>query len=264
MTGVLGIIALLIVLALSLIVTRVATVALTLTGLSEEAARFQARSAFTGTGFTTREAENVVNHPVRRRIIMLLMILRSAGLVTIILSLILSFLGSADDTTQLMRITWLFGGVIVLWIASSSRVLDRYMKRLIEWTLRRWTHLDVTDYASLLRLSGDYTVVEVLIKQDDWLANKQLQNCHLPREGVTILGITRDDGTYIGVPRGSTEIQPGDTLILYGMADALSELDKRRVGSEGDEAHERAVAEQQRRIDQQELVDREHRRKTAG
>jgi hypothetical protein len=262
MTGGLGIIALLIVLALSLIITRMATVALTLTGLSEEIARFQARSAFTGTGFTTREAENVVNHPVRRRIIMLLMVLRSAGLVTIVLSFILSFLGSADDTTRLIRIIWLAGGVIVLWIASSNRVLDRYMRRFIEWTLRRWTKLDVTDYASLLRLSGDYTVVEALIKPEDWLANKRLENCHLPREGITILGITRDDGTYIGVPRGATEIQPGDTLILYGRAQALSELDKRLAGSQGDEAHERAVAEQQRRIDQQELVDREHRRKT--
>jgi hypothetical protein len=67
MSGIVGIIALLTVLVLSLLITRVATVALTMTGLSQEAARFQARSAFTGTGFTTKEAEDVVNHPVRRR-----------------------------------------------------------------------------------------------------------------------------------------------------------------------------------------------------
>ena len=54
------------VLSLSLFVTQLATIALTYTGLSLEAARFQARSAFTGTGFTTSEAENVVDHPVRR------------------------------------------------------------------------------------------------------------------------------------------------------------------------------------------------------
>ncbi|MGZ3673172.1 MAG: potassium transporter TrkA, partial [Ktedonobacterales bacterium] len=43
----------LLVLTLSLIIERIATVALTLTGLSRDAAAFQARSAFTGTGFTT-------------------------------------------------------------------------------------------------------------------------------------------------------------------------------------------------------------------
>jgi len=63
MVGIVGIIALLTVLALSLVVTRIATVALAATGLSREAAQLQARSAFTGTGFTTAEAEKVVDLP---------------------------------------------------------------------------------------------------------------------------------------------------------------------------------------------------------
>ena len=89
MVGIIGIVALLTVLGLSLVITRLATMALVMTGLSEEAARFQARSAFTGTGFTTSESEKLVNHPVRRQIVMLLMILRSAGLISIVISLIL-------------------------------------------------------------------------------------------------------------------------------------------------------------------------------
>ena len=61
----LSIISLLVVLTLSIVVTRVATVALTYTGLSRESARFQARSAFTGVGFTTSESEKAVKeaHP---------------------------------------------------------------------------------------------------------------------------------------------------------------------------------------------------------
>lgn len=66
MVGIIGIVAFLTVLALSLTITRVATLVLAMTGLSWEAARFQARSAFTGTGFTTSEAESIVSHPVRR------------------------------------------------------------------------------------------------------------------------------------------------------------------------------------------------------
>jgi Trk-type K+ transport system membrane component len=46
-----------IVMLLFLIVTRVTTVVLTLTGMSRGSARFQARSAFSGVGFTTSEAE---------------------------------------------------------------------------------------------------------------------------------------------------------------------------------------------------------------
>lgn len=85
---------LLVVILLALLVMRVATVVLTLTGLSRESARFQARSALTGVGFTTREAESVVNHPVRRRVVMLLMLIGSAGVISVVTTLILSFAGA--------------------------------------------------------------------------------------------------------------------------------------------------------------------------
>lgn len=109
-----AIISLLTVLVVSLAVVRVATVALTLTGLSRELARFQARSAFTGSGFTTAESERVVQHPVRRRIIMLLMLLGSAGLVTAMSTMLLSILqltsGDSWGLTEWLRILFLFGG----------------------------------------------------------------------------------------------------------------------------------------------------------
>ena len=78
------IISLLIILTLSILITRIATVALVVTGLSREAARFQARSAYTGVGFTTDESEKVVNHPVRRKILLVLMLLGNAGIITTI------------------------------------------------------------------------------------------------------------------------------------------------------------------------------------
>ena len=136
MIGFIGVIAAITVLALSLIITRLATSALALTGLSHEAARFQARSAFTGTGFTTSEAEKVVDHPVRRRIILLLMTARSAGLVTIIITLILSF-GTGAGRSQLLRLLGLAGGVAVLWLISGSKQVDRYLERIIERALAR-------------------------------------------------------------------------------------------------------------------------------
>ena len=92
----LAIVTLLLVVAFSILVTRTAAVALTHTGLSQEAARFQARSAFTGVGYTTSESETVVNHPVRRRIVMLLMWVGNAGIVTAISTLILSFVNRGD------------------------------------------------------------------------------------------------------------------------------------------------------------------------
>ena len=55
-----------IVIMIALGAVRMGTLALQRTGLSREAATFQAQSAFMGVGFTTSESESLVNHPVRR------------------------------------------------------------------------------------------------------------------------------------------------------------------------------------------------------
>jgi len=264
MLGIIGIIAVLTVLSLSLLVTRIAATALTLTGLSREAARFQARSAFTGTGFTTREAEKVVDHPVRRRIITLLMITRSAGIVSIIISLILSFGGSAEESEKLYRFLWLIAGLVALWAAASSRYIDRYLSRCIEWAFRKWTDLDTRDYQGLLKLSGEYAVKELAVKAQDWLADKTLKNCRLTEEGVIVLGIYRDNGDYVGAPTADTRIYAGDLLILYGRSGALQELDQRREDSAGEAAHERAVSRQRQHVAAQEAQEEAHQRKRAA
>jgi len=66
-----ALITLLAAISVSVLVGRVATQAFQITGLSRQAASFQSRSALTGTDFTTRKAESVVDHPVRRRILMI-------------------------------------------------------------------------------------------------------------------------------------------------------------------------------------------------
>lgn len=247
MTGVIGIAALLTVLALSLVITRIATVALSATGLSREAARFQARSAFTGTGFTTSEAEQVVDHPVRRKIINLLMVTRSAGLVSIVISLILSFGGAGSADERLSRLGFLVGGALFLLLLVRISAVDRFLSKLISRALDRWTDLDTRDYLSLLKLSGAYAVTELVVQKDDWLEGKSLAQCELPAEGVTILGIYRADGNYLGAPRADTDLRSGDTVILYGHSDNLRELDERKADTRGDEAHGEAVAEQKAR-----------------
>jgi Trk-type K+ transport system membrane component len=61
-----ALISLLVVVSLSMLVIRIGTRALGMTGMSKEAAAFQSLSAFSGTGFTTGEAEMVVTSPERR------------------------------------------------------------------------------------------------------------------------------------------------------------------------------------------------------
>lgn len=238
----------LIVLTFSLIVVRVATVGLTITGLSKDLAQFQALSAFTGSGFTTRESEEIVNHPLRRRIVMHLMLLGNAGIVMMVSSVMLSFLdtGASEHWTRLwqFRVLILAVGIVVLWLLATSRYVEKVMWQINGWALRQFLRIDVHDYTRLLRLSHDYVVWEMRVDPENWLAGRTLSESELANEGILVLGIERSDGVYLGAPRGHTYIQPNDQLILYGRQDSLFDLDERKPDMIGNLHHVIAVTRQ--------------------
>jgi len=241
-----AIISLLVIISLSILITRIAATALIQTGLSKDVARFQARSAFTGMGFTTNESEHVVNHPVRRKILMILIFLGSAGVISTISSLILSFMALERIGYISVEIVVLVVGLIALWLLVQSKWIDRKLSYIINRALNRYTSLDVRDYYSLLHLSDNYRVSEIKVEQQDWLADKTLNDLQLHDEGILVLGIKRSNGEYIGAPRGETKIYNDDTVTLYGRASLLESLDDRQKGHSGDQKHTDAVLEQER------------------
>ncbi len=240
-----AILSLLLVVFLSILITRVATIALTHTGLTRESAKFQARSAFSGAGFTTSESEMVVNHPVRRRIVLILILIGNAGIVAAISSLILTFVRQGDSTTLTIRIVVLVTGILGLWAFASSRWVDRWLSRTVDALLKRHTDLNVTDYASLLHLTGEYRLAELRVEKDDWIDGLTLAEARLRDEGINVLGIKRADGTFLGNPTGETRAHNRDSLVLYGRIEAIGELDRREKGFRGDIEHREAIKEQQ-------------------
>jgi hypothetical protein len=257
MLGIVGAIALLTTLGMSLVVTRVAAKALILTGLDEQVARFQARSAMTGTGFTTEESEAVVRHPVRRRILLGLMVLRSAGLFTIVISLILSFANAGAGPRQVWLLLAIVLGIGLLWYVSRRPWFDRLIQRLVQWRFRDIARAPFRDYAALLRLEGEYAVSEVRVSDGSWLDGQEVSRCGLADEGIVLLGIVRPNGRYVGAPRPDTELRAGDVLRLYGREENLEELKRRRAGLAGERSHQEAVREQSERLDEQERQERQ-------
>lgn len=233
-----GAISFLIILLISMVIVRIAGVMLSLTGVSMDTAQFQARSAFTGTGFSTRESEMIVNHPVRRRIISSLMLIGNIGFVSFVSSIVLGFTTTTGEQETLFSLYILAGGLVVLFIISKSRALNGLFLRIITFFLRGFTKIHAKDYDSLLNLSGEYEIVSIKIAADHWCANKKLMEMHLSDEGILILGITRKDGYYSGTPHGTHSVFDGDTLLLYGREQSLRTLDGRPAGDAGDAIHE--------------------------
>jgi hypothetical protein len=240
-----ALISLLVIVTISLIMVRIGADALTMTGLSRDLAFFQAQSAFSGVGFTTTESESVVSHPARRRIIRLLMLFGNAGITSSIATLILTFYRGTSRELAL-RLVIVAISLALLCLASTSKLVDRILTKLIKKALSRWTKLSVRDYARLLKIATGFAVSEIEIKSGEWLCDRTLSEVALTSEGVLVLGIRRTDGTYLGIPLGTTTIKCGDVLTCYGRENILRQLSERVSGTEGDAEHSAAVVEQQR------------------
>jgi hypothetical protein len=241
-----AIVLLIVIAILSLLITRIATIALSVTGMAHQAARFQARSALSGVGYTTREAETVVNHPVRRRIVMALMLAGNVGLVTAVAGLLAGFLG-AGGRQAAIRTMLLVGGLAAVYTVSRVGVRgplavpvtgrgDRPGLRPRHPRLR-WSA------APLPRLHPQ----ELTVDADHWMAGRSLRECALRDEGATVLGMARADGGYLGAPDGDTEVEAGDTLVVYGHREVFADLAGRRPGAAGDDGHHAAVGRHRRR-----------------
>lgn len=251
-----GIAAVLVLISLSIVITRIGATALQVTGVSHDLAHFQSRSAFTGVGYTTSEAERIAQHPVRRRIVGVLMLLGNAGIVSVVASLVLGFSG-ASLRQALGRLGVLVLGLLLLWWLTSTERFNLWAQRVIERAVSRLTTLEVRDYVHLLHLSGEYAVRELAVDADDeWLLHASLDELDLPGEGLLVLGVRRADGRYVGAPPGDVELRDGDTLVLYGRREAIADLSNRQSRREGERAHDQAVAEQQRVEERERAEDR--------
>jgi hypothetical protein len=115
-----SIFALFIIALVSLFAVRVGATALMMTGLSWDTASFQSYSAFFGVGFTTREAEMVVNHPVRRRIIRDLILAGNVGLTSGLATLVVTLMQTA-------------GTRHLLFVVGGGRLLDHFDGAVEGW-----------------------------------------------------------------------------------------------------------------------------------
>jgi len=159
-------ISLFVLLSFSVFINCIASVALRLTGLPDSIARFQALSAFSGAGFTTAEAETVINYPVRRQIINLLIIIGNLGMVAVFSTLVVSFLNTDGEVTAVInQLLWLAAGLILLWFMVLNPAADRVFCTVLSILLAKLTILGRMRFHRLLQTSNDLSIAEHRISQ---------------------------------------------------------------------------------------------------
>lgn len=109
-----AIISLLVIAGVSLIIVRIGSIAMMMTGLSWEVANFQAYSAFFGVGFTTAEAELAISTPQRRRIIKHLILTGNLGLTAALGSGIVAFVKADGIRGELFVLLYILTGTALV------------------------------------------------------------------------------------------------------------------------------------------------------
>jgi hypothetical protein len=210
--------ALVVIVLFALLIVRLGSSALQLTGMSQPVAQFQAASAFFGVGFTTKEAELVVDHPVRRRIILHLIIMGNIGLTSALATLLVTFMGSSERG---MGFTFFWLGVVALATFSIAVLLNlRLVKGPVEsfqkWMLKRVGIDHIRDYDYLLNLRDGYVVFDKEISGDHPWVGKTFAESRPSDAGIVVLGIYRDKGEFLGAPDKDSRVEAGDVLMVYG------------------------------------------------
>jgi len=194
-----------------------------MTGMERSRARFQALSAFSGTGFTTREAELVVNHPRRRKIITYLMILGNAGIVTVIATFVLSLRQSGIFGRPGLNIIIIAASVYVLYRIATYQKFGKKLNKKIRQMLREKLHFEKVQVQELLHQSEGYGVASILVGKESKVAGLSLSQSGFTEKELVVLSIERDEGV-VPVPKAQNKIRVGDRLICYGKMENIKEV----------------------------------------
>jgi hypothetical protein len=207
-------------LGLWLLLWWVGSIALEATGLERAKARFQALSALSGTGFTTQEAESIVNHPQRRRIAIWLIFLGNAGIVAFLIILVLS-IRAALVWPSLIFFGIIVGGILLIIFALWSGLVDKLTNAVLALIRKGGT----APALLILHREGDYAVARLRVKEGSPFAGRSMQDAGFVKRTIVILALKRGKKS-LPLPTVRERLRPGDELLCYGRQADLSDMTK--------------------------------------
>lgn len=213
----------LVVAVITLAFTQLATGALIATGVPPEIAAFQARSAFSGAGFTTTEAENVVNHPARRRIIGTTMFAGALGTPTLVVSVLVGLIVPGPGSTVERTLVIVSGSFLIVISVLNKAVRSWLVGLGNRYTERRLRPVLGHRAEEILSLGDGFVIDVIRLEDDPEPTARSLRSLAHSLPGVTVLGV-RTDGQYLGESPVDHELHTGDELIVHGRRDRIAEL----------------------------------------
>lgn len=205
------------------LIVEVLSIVFKITGLDLNKARFQVISILTHTGFTTRESELIAQHPLRRKlasILMLISYIAQASLISLVFNMI------SKNTGQLLYVgIFLVIFTILFFVVKRNKFVsskfDRVIEKFIENRIMKKTKTRSVD--QVLKISAGYGVYEVLVDTYSILSGVTLCDAKLNEMFIHVLKVDRGSST-IDFPEANFKMHEGDVLIVYGKIKSIKEL----------------------------------------
>ena len=212
---------LIIIVLIFFLIVRIATIFLKLTGMDENTAWFQSVSAFTGTGFTTKEAETILEGKIRRKTVIILMILGKVGFVSVIAGLFVSF-GKDDLGADLYKAAILIGCFFIIYWVTNLKGFSRTLNRLIEKSIIARKIIKQRTLEELFDLPQGYGLAQLTITSKSKEEGLSLVDAGFSQKDILVLSIERKD-QLISFPHAKDVINKGDKLLCYGLIENIKE-----------------------------------------
>jgi len=194
-----------------LLVVEISVVLMRATGLDYDIARFQVVSLLTGTGFTTRESELILGHPVRRRIGIFL-ILFGAFSLAVVISCISAIL--APDV-HLVQLTVAATALLVVFVIVRSPSAGRFLSKRLSGTFRQSFQVHELSIREVLLLRENDAFVDVPLGEGSSLIGQTPDRLCGEFADLNVLLIRRGE-VAIRDRRMRTPLEAGDVLYVYG------------------------------------------------
>ncbi len=218
-------------LIVSFIVVRIGAIAFQLTGLEWSLAKFQALSCFSGTGFTTKEAELVTGNKQRRKIATILIILGNAGFVIMIATLAGSLVPQETILSKLSEsflpfdippdlVKWVNLTIIIIVVYVIYRIFthEKFVRKMTTFLRKKIIKKEIfqkVSFEELLLATGGYGISRIVVSSGSPVLNKTLANSGLREQDIMVLATVRGAET-IPNPPANMKIMLGDELVCFG------------------------------------------------
>lgn len=199
-----------------ILIIEIITVVFSLTGLPTDKARFQVISLLTGSGFTTKESELIMQHSATRKLAQVIMVIGYVGFVTGI-SFLINIMRSSLSVPGIIGIIIFFACAI--FVLKNRYVVENFDTLIKKIILGGTKKVPKSDIYELINNKG-YGLYKIFVNVDSAIAGKSLKENNMKESGIQVLNIDRGN-ELINSPDGDEVIKNGDTLLVYGKTESI-------------------------------------------